>query len=143
MTFTKTPPATPGFYAWRSTIKDPANCCDVLDDGTCFLGGFLNRQYVKELGGEWCRLVPSEEVEKAQRVIREQHAQIIGCYALEAELRNERDRLRKVADELANATRAEFGELNWRLDAYNQLPHVKKNPDIRKAEPGPARATKP
>jgi hypothetical protein len=83
------------------------------------------------------------ERDEAQRVIREQHAQIICLYALEAELRNERDRLRKVCDELANATRAEFGELNWRLDAYNQLPHVKKNPDIRKAEPGPARATKP
>ena len=66
------------------------------------------------------------ERDEAQRVIREQHAQIIGCYALEDELRNERDHLRKVCDELANATRAEFGELNWRLDAYNQLPHVKK-----------------
>ena len=72
---------------------------------------------------------PQEEAERerdeAQRVIREQHAQVIGLYAQEAELRNERDHLRKVCDELANATRAEFGELNWRLDAYNQLPHVK------------------
>ena len=66
------------------------------------------------------------ERDEAQRVVREQHAQIIGIYAQEAELRNERDQLRKVCDELANATRAEFGELNWRLDAYNQLPHVKK-----------------
>lgn len=39
----------------------------------------------------------------------------------EAEL----DQLRKVCDELAQATRAEFGNLNWRLDAYNNLPHVK------------------
>ena len=59
------------------------------------------------------------ERDEAQRVIREQHAQIIGCYALE-------DQLRNVCDELANATRAEFGNMNWRLDAYNQLPHVKK-----------------
>ena len=64
--------------------------------------------------------------DEAQRVVREQHAQIIGIYAQEAELRNERDQLRKVCDELANAARAEFGELNWRLDAYNQLPHVEK-----------------
>ena len=65
MTFTKTPPTAPGFYAWRSTIKDPANCCDVLDDGTCFLGGIMHRQYVKELGGEWCRLVPASELTDA------------------------------------------------------------------------------
>ena len=41
-------------------------------------------------------------------------------------LEAERDQLRKVCDELAQATRAEFGNLNWRLDAYNNLPHVKK-----------------
>ena len=66
------------------------------------------------------------ERDEAQRVVREQHAQIIGLYAIEDVLINERDQLRKVCDALANATRAEFGELNWRLDAYNQLPHVKK-----------------
>ena len=38
----------------------------------------------------------------------------------------ERDQLRKVCDELANATRAEFGNLNWRLDSYSQLHHVAK-----------------
>ena len=42
---------------------------------------------------------PQEEAERerdeAQRVIREQHAQVIGLYAQEAELRNERDQLRK------------------------------------------------
>lgn len=75
------------------------------------------------------------------------HADTYTCWQqtlnLALKLERERDQLRKVCDELANATRAEFGELNWRLDAYNQLQHVKKNPDIRKAEPGPARATKP
>ena len=64
------------------------------------------------------------ERDEAQRVVREQHAQIIILYAQEDELRNSLAQLRKVCDELANATRAEFGELNWRLDAYNQLPHV-------------------
>ena len=53
--------------------------------------------------GFWsCATVPTDfarklerERDEAQRVLREQHAQIIGCYALEAELRNERDQLRK------------------------------------------------
>ena len=84
--------------------------------------------------GFWsCATVPTDFARKlersrdeAQRLVREQHAQIIGLYAIEDVLINERDQLRKVCDALANATRAEFGELNWRLDAYNQLPHVKK-----------------
>ena len=77
--------------------------------------------------GFWsCATVPTDFARKLERerdesqiVIREQHAQIIGCYALE-------DQLRNVCDELANATRAEFGNMNWRLDSYNQLPHVAK-----------------
>ena len=84
--------------------------------------------------GFWsCATVPTDfarklerERDESQRVIREQHAQVIGLYAIEDELRSERDQLRKVCDSLANATRAEFGELNWRLDSYNQLPHVAK-----------------
>ena len=66
--------------------------------------------------------VCSLERDEALRVVREQHAEVIGLYAMVDESRNERDQLRKVCDELANATRAEFGELNWRLDAYNNLP---------------------
>ena len=50
------------------------------------------------------------ERDEAQRVVREQHAQIIGLYAIEAELRNERDRLRKVCDSLAQDLSFERGE---------------------------------
>jgi hypothetical protein len=57
------------------------------------------------------------------------HADTYVCWLrtlnLARKLERERDEARKVADELANATRAEFGELNWRLDSYRQLPHVK------------------
>ena len=36
----------------------------------------------------------------------------------------ERDKLRKVCDALAAVVRGEFGHYNWRVSAYNQLPHV-------------------
>ena len=52
------------------------------------------------------------ERDEALRVVREQHAQIIGCYAMEDKLRNERDQLRQICDELTLV--------------YNNLPPVKK-----------------
>ena len=68
-------------------------------------------------------------------------------------LEAERDQLRKVCDELYECARqlgwTSSEDMKWitraevAIDAYNNLPHVTKNPDIRKAEPGPARATKP
>ena len=38
--------------------------------------------------------------------------------------KEERDELRKVVDELAAVVRGEFGNYNWRVSAYNKLPHV-------------------
>ena len=73
------------------------------------------------------------ERDEAQRVISEQHAQIIGLYAIEDELRNERDRLRKVCDELYESIGCvhcgpdEFcAECKHKMRSYHQLPHVKK-----------------
>ena len=40
------------------------------------------------------------------------------------EMVKERDQLRKVVDELAAVVRGEFGNYNWRVSAYNKLPHV-------------------
>ena len=71
------------------------------------------------------------ERDEAQRVVREQHAQVIGLYAIEDVLINERDQLRKVCDELALIP-WRYPRLLWdeesdkAMDAYNQLPHVKK-----------------
>jgi hypothetical protein len=69
MTFTTTPPTTPGFYAWRKhalgvpvaaivswNSKLSAFNCELSDASV----GSVDR-----MNGEWCRLVPAEEVEKA------------------------------------------------------------------------------
>ena len=42
------------------------------------------------------------------------------CRGLEIE----RYQLRRVCDELAAVVRGEFGNYNWRVSAYNKLPHV-------------------
>lgn len=68
MTFTTTPPTTPGFYAWKIDRKDPVTsvreifnpCSDVLIDR----GSDLQP---KDVGGLWCRLVPAEEVSFLQK----------------------------------------------------------------------------
>ena len=66
MNFTKTPPNTPGFYAWRIGPKD--NKTSVREVFSPVDGVFIDRLtdwMTQDVGGEWCRLVPSEEVEKA------------------------------------------------------------------------------
>ena len=58
MTFTKTPPTVAGFYAWRPNETQWTHC-EVL--GPTGLGTIE----AAAMGGEWCRLIPAEEVEKA------------------------------------------------------------------------------
>ena len=68
MKFTKTPPVTPGFYAWRVSNTADSFALTIVQ----------NREYLDELvvqgeweikhvpkHGEWCRLVAAEEVERA------------------------------------------------------------------------------
>lgn len=57
MTFTKTPPTTPGFYAWR---RDAQSIFEMIPTFHV-----VNPKHYENVGGEWCRLVPSEEVEPA------------------------------------------------------------------------------
>jgi len=119
MTFTTTPPTTPGFYAWR------------VKEGGRFTADFFDLDMISEWserGGEWCRLVPADEA----RITCE--SAIAAMTAFQAE----RDQLRKVCDELASMLYyygktngypkwgKEFDELNAVIKAYNQLPHVKK-----------------
>ena len=59
MTFTKTPPQQPGFYVWREGEISPT---------TLRIIRLTDIEPLIELcGGEWCRLVPAEEVEKSYR----------------------------------------------------------------------------
>lgn len=59
MTFTKTPPQQPGFYVWREGEISPTKLRIIrLTD---------IEPLIELCGGEWCRLVPAEEVEKAYR----------------------------------------------------------------------------
>ena len=63
MTFTKQPPTTPGFYAWRMLpeIKTVPVTVAKIDGQLCAsIPALIGK-------GEWCRLVPAEEVEKAYR----------------------------------------------------------------------------
>jgi hypothetical protein len=72
MTFTKTPPTTPGFYAWRDSTpgyQSEPNAVELYDSAGRLFAEKEGKCYVdtiwKTWTGEWCRLVPAEEVEKA------------------------------------------------------------------------------
>lgn len=62
------------------------------------------------------------KLKAAQKVVREQHGEIIGLYAMVDELRNERDQIRKVCNALYIADTA--SELQQAFYTYIQLPHV-------------------
>ena len=64
MTFTKKPPTTPGFYAWRRA-DDCVFAVKVYEHASILYSGGVAALPISECGGEWCRLVPSEEVQKA------------------------------------------------------------------------------
>ena len=63
ITFTTTPPTTPGFYAWKLFVREIANPCWVTTDGESY---WRDGKY-PATNGYWCRLVPAEEVEKAYK----------------------------------------------------------------------------
>lgn len=70
MNFTTTPPTTPGFYAWRSCKGDDRDFCGNVwegADGAMWASIGTRVDHVKEIDGEWCRLVPAEEVEKGYK----------------------------------------------------------------------------
>lgn len=62
MTFTPNPPTMPGYFLWRLCSIDAPTLCWVLphNDGSLWMN---YREPATR--GEWCRLVPAEEVEKA------------------------------------------------------------------------------
>lgn len=68
MTFTSTSPTTPGFYAWRSRHDGCVSLLDVwaASNGEIYCCESQLSSAVNQ-GGEWCRLAPEEEIEKAYR----------------------------------------------------------------------------
>ncbi len=59
MNFTKKLPTKPGFYAWRTN--------DQTEPQFYHLINMAKPWSYASVGGEWCRLVPADEVEKAYR----------------------------------------------------------------------------
>lgn len=68
MNFTKTPPTTPGFFAWRYAPAKLVHLADVYGhpETNALVVVISGCTFdVKDKGGEWCRLVPAEEVARA------------------------------------------------------------------------------
>lgn len=61
MTFTKTPPTTPGFYACRTDEHDESRFAVYLYTGKDGLVSEHSGETPQEMNCEWCRLVPAEE----------------------------------------------------------------------------------
>lgn len=65
MNFTTTPPTTPGFYAWRHIAGNQPTQAFHVTEWLGELYGSGCCRPVTQMGGEWCRLVPAEEVKEA------------------------------------------------------------------------------
>ena len=65
MNWTKTPPTRSGAYLWRPSANDKSCVVEVTTDYYWQAG--MATPLTKNTGGEWCALVPLEEVEKAYR----------------------------------------------------------------------------
>ena len=68
MNFTKTPPATPGFYAWRVSNSADSFALTIVQNRDCLDELVVQGEWeIKNVPkhGEWCRLVAAEELERA------------------------------------------------------------------------------
>lgn len=66
MKFTSTPPTEPGFYAWKSDSDEIfRGLARKLDTYKGSLSDAVTGAMPEAIGGEWCRLVPAEELKKA------------------------------------------------------------------------------
>lgn len=74
MNFSKMIPTRPGDYAWRLNARSGHGLVEVIDTnpGLWCLSTLGDTGCApNERGGEWCRLVPAEEIEKAWSEARE------------------------------------------------------------------------
>jgi len=76
--FTKEVPTVPGAYWWRCAQLPTPILADIRSDGFGSRAGYGGSSDYREWGGEWCRLVPVEEVEKA--FVEACEAASGGCY---------------------------------------------------------------
>lgn len=60
MQFTSKPPDKPGFYAWKATNKGFIDLVDIQRRDLDVIETEFNK-------GEWCPLLPAEEIEDLQR----------------------------------------------------------------------------
>jgi hypothetical protein len=67
MTFTTTPPDRPGFYAWRRNSESPITLAVVVENSESWRAGAIPVEHCHLNGGEWCRLVPAEELSESWR----------------------------------------------------------------------------
>lgn len=66
MTFTKEPPTKPGAYWWRQCEGKYSSLLQVNNRGLAFRGCNVEG-LVEDLGGEWCRLVPEDELKDTEQ----------------------------------------------------------------------------
>ena len=76
-------------------------------------------------------MVGADDMEKLEQELNEVKEYAAGQRVLASaindaatEMVKERDQLRKVVDELCSVVRGEFGDSNWRVNAYSKLPRV-------------------
>ncbi len=66
MNFTKELPTRPGFYAWRfnEVEPEPSACVVFKRDVNLFvlITDEIGAEPIENVGGEWCELVPRDEV---------------------------------------------------------------------------------
>ena len=65
MIFTKILPTAPGFYAWRKDAGAPISAITVTTNEEMWRAGAVKLQECYLNKGEWCRLVPAEEIDLA------------------------------------------------------------------------------
>lgn len=72
MNWSTTPPTKPGFYAWRINefaMPSPVMVTQTIKGLAAHFYSDLPAILHKDFSGEWCRLVPAEEVEKIRKEI--------------------------------------------------------------------------
>ncbi len=69
MTFTNTLPKTEGFYLWKHPETGRLEMVRMHAEGEYSEDTFLiearTNEHVKDMAGQWCRMVPAAEMEKA------------------------------------------------------------------------------
>lgn len=62
MKFTTDLPASPGFYAWRFAADTMRHATEVFvnSEGELIVNIKGQSEFVKNKGGQWCKLVPQE-----------------------------------------------------------------------------------